>query len=63
MIPNVKQFGRTLNASLSTKDTTTNKIYGCDTETYREERGKGLKSIQIFGENEEHYFTTKNWEQ
>lgn len=63
MMPNVRQFGRTLNATSKPKDTTTNKIFGCDTETYREERGKGLKSIQIFGENEEHYFTTENWEQ
>lgn len=39
------------------------KIYGVDTETYREEESFGLKSIQLWGESENHYFTTDNWEQ
>lgn len=37
-------------------------ILGCDTETYREERGRGLKSIQIWGDVCQ-YFTVDDWEQ
>lgn len=51
----------TLRSSSRTRATTTTKYFGCDTETYREERGKGLKSIQVYGNGEQHYFTADDW--
>jgi len=57
----VPKSGKTLNSTLKTVAISTHKIYGCDTETYREERGRGLKSIQIYGLEESHYFTVDNW--
>lgn len=48
-----------------TLDTSTSKtVYyvGCDTETYREERGRGLKSIQMYGDINA-YITTDDWSQ
>ena len=50
-----------LNGTSKTTVTNTHKVYGCDTETYREERGRGLKSIQIYGLDESYYFTVNDW--
>lgn len=37
--------------------------FGCDTETYNDNGEYGLKSIQIWGKDQNQYFTTDNWEQ
>jgi len=55
------QSGTTSKRCSKTKVTHTTEYYGCDTETYREEKGKGLKSIQIWGKDETHYFTADDW--
>ena len=47
-----------------TLDTSTSKtvlFLGCDTETYRDERGRGLKSIQVYGDATA-YFTATDWD-
>lgn len=37
-------------------------IYGCDTETYNDMGARGLKSIQIVGTGETHYFTAQSYD-